>query len=69
MSAVRNWLEGIGLAQYAKAFEAHDIEMDLLKQVDDHALKDIGVFSTGHRLRIRHAIAKLAPTWLRPSRS
>ena len=35
MSEVRNWLKGIGLAQYADAFEANDIDMDLLKQVDD----------------------------------
>jgi hypothetical protein len=36
--------------------------MDLLKEVDDQALKDIGVTSTGNRLRIRNAIAKLAST-------
>jgi hypothetical protein len=53
-------LEAIGLGQYADAFEANDIEMDLLKQVDDRTLKDIGVTSAGHRLRIRNAIAKLA---------
>jgi SAM domain (Sterile alpha motif) len=62
MSEVRNWLEGIGLAQYADDFEANDIEMDLLNQIDDQLLKDIGISSAGHRLRIRNAIAKLAPT-------
>ena len=31
MSAVRNWLEAIGLDQYADAFEANDIDMDLLR--------------------------------------
>jgi len=36
--------------------------MDLLKQVNDQTLKDIGVTSAGHRLRISNAIAKLAPT-------
>jgi class 3 adenylate cyclase len=35
--------------------------MDLLRQVDDQILKDIGVSSAGHRLRIRNAIAKLGP--------
>jgi class 3 adenylate cyclase len=30
-------------------------------RTDDQALKDIGVSSAGHRLRIRRAIAKLAP--------
>jgi hypothetical protein len=43
MSAVRNWLEEIGLAQYADAFEANDIDTDLLTQIDDQVLKDIGV--------------------------
>src|SRR6516165_6584239 len=62
MSAVRNWLEEIGLAQYADAFEANDIDTELLTQIDDQLLKDIGVSSAGHRLRLRKAIAKLAPT-------
>ena len=61
MSEVRNWLDGIGLAQYADAFEVNDIEFDLLGQLDDQMLKDIGVSSAGHRLRIRNAIAKLSP--------
>jgi len=43
------------------AFEANDIDMDLLGQVDDQTLKDIGVSSAGHRLRIRNAISKLRP--------
>jgi class 3 adenylate cyclase len=60
MSEVRNWLEGIGLAQYAEAFEANEIDMDLIKQVDDQMLKDIGISTGGHRLRIRNAIAKLS---------
>src|ERR1700687_5315567 len=61
MSHVRTWLVGIGLGQYADAFEANDIEMGLLKKVDDQMLKDIGVASAGHRLRIRNAIEKLTP--------
>jgi hypothetical protein len=61
MSEVREWLEAIGLVQYADAFEANDIDIDLLGQVDDQMLKDIGVSSAGHRLRIRNAIAKLSP--------
>jgi class 3 adenylate cyclase len=59
VSEVRKWLETVGLAQYADAFEANDIDIDLLAQVDDQLLKDIGVSSAGHRLRIRNAIAKL----------
>src|SRR5215469_16245030 len=59
MSEVRKWLERIGLGQYADAFDANEIGMDLLRQVDDQMLKDIGVSIGGHRLRIRNAIAKL----------
>jgi class 3 adenylate cyclase len=61
MSEIRKWLEGIGLAQYADTFEANALDMDLLLQVDDQILKDIGVSAAGHRMRIRNAIAKLAP--------
>jgi class 3 adenylate cyclase len=59
MSDVRKWLDAIGLPQYADAFETNDLDIDLLGQVDDQVLKDIGVSSAGHRLRIRSAIAKL----------
>jgi class 3 adenylate cyclase/predicted ATPase len=62
MSALRDWLEVIGLGQYADAFEANDIDTELLPQIDDQMLTDIGVSSAGHRLRIRNAIAKLVPT-------
>jgi class 3 adenylate cyclase/predicted ATPase len=61
MSAVRDWLEAIGLGQYADAFEENDIDTDLLIRLDDQLLKDIGVASAGHRLRLRDAIAKLVP--------
>jgi SAM domain (Sterile alpha motif) len=60
MSEIRRWLEGIGLVQYADIFESNDLDIDLLQQVDDQTLKDIGIFSAGHRLRIRSAIAKLS---------
>ena len=62
MSEIRSWLEAIGLGQYADAFKANDIDTELLPQIDDQLLKDIGMSSAGHRLRIRSAIAKLAPT-------
>ena len=39
MSETRKWLETIGLGQYADAFEANDIDMDLLRQIDDQALR------------------------------
>jgi predicted ATPase/class 3 adenylate cyclase len=61
MSEIRKWLESIGLGEYGDAFEANKIDMDLLGEVDDQILKDIGMSAAGDRLRIRKAIAKLAP--------
>jgi class 3 adenylate cyclase len=60
MSEIRKWLGAIGLSQYSDAFEANKIDMDLLRQVYDQILKDIGVSAAGDRLRLRNAIAKLA---------
>jgi class 3 adenylate cyclase len=60
MSEIRNWLDSIGLGEYGDAFETNKIDMDLLGQVDDQILKDIGISAAGDRLRIRNAIAKLA---------
>ena len=61
MIEIREWLEAIGLGQYADAFEANKIDMDLLGEVDDQILKDIGMSAAGDRLRIRKAIAKFRP--------
>jgi class 3 adenylate cyclase len=65
MSEVRKWLEAIGLFQYANAFQVNDLDIDLLGQVDDHVLKDIGVSSAGHRLRIRKVKSESACSPLR----
>ena len=64
MSEIRKWLEAIGLGQYADAFETNAIDMELLRQVDDQILKDIGVSAAGHRMRIRNASLSWPP---RPS--
>ena len=42
MSAVRNWLEAIGLGQYGDVFEANDIDMELLARIDDKLLRHNG---------------------------
>jgi class 3 adenylate cyclase len=61
MSGIRQWLERLELGQYGDAFESNDIELELLPRLDDAALKELGVASLGHRLRIRAAIERLAP--------
>ena len=47
------------MPQYAAAFEANDIDMALLPDIGDQALKDIGVASVGHRVKLIKAIADL----------
>jgi class 3 adenylate cyclase/tetratricopeptide (TPR) repeat protein len=56
---VSEWLNGLGLGQYAATFKKNAIDWELLPDVDQDALKDIGVEATGHRLRILKAIAAL----------
>jgi hypothetical protein len=62
MSEVREWLEAMGLVQYADAFEANDIDIDLLGQVDDQMLKDIGVASVARSTRRRASEREISPT-------
>src|SRR4051812_17558867 len=56
---IRQWLATLGMPQYADAFESNDIDADLVPRLDDNILKDIGIRSAGHRLRILTAIAQL----------
>jgi hypothetical protein len=60
MTEIRNWLESIVLGNTVMLSKP-TISTGLLTQVDDQMLKDIGVSSADPRLRVRNAIAKLAP--------
>ena len=53
------WLEDLGLGQYAAAFEANDIDWDLINDIDQETLKEIGIESAGHRLKILKAAGNL----------
>ena len=57
---IDGWLRGIGLAEYAEMFRANDINIDLLGQLTNDDLKDIGVVSLGHRKKLLEAIAERA---------
>jgi hypothetical protein len=43
MSSVGEWLESIGLSQYAELFEAERIEFDVVAQLTDEDLREIGI--------------------------
>lgn len=55
MPSIENWLRSIGLSEYTEAFARHDISCDLLESLDDQALREMGVHSLGHRLRLLKA--------------
>ena len=57
MQQVADWLEKLGLGQYAERFAENDISFAVLPDLTDQHLKEIGV-SLGHRLQLLRAIAE-----------
>jgi class 3 adenylate cyclase/tetratricopeptide (TPR) repeat protein len=57
---IQSWLAEQGLATYAEAFASNDIDLDVLPELTDADLKDLGVTSLGDRKRLLKAIASLA---------
>ena len=55
---IAQWLKRQGLAQYARAFEEHNIGFDVLPGLGDEDLKELGV-PLGDRKRLLKAIADL----------
>jgi hypothetical protein len=53
------WLQSLGLEQYESAFRDHDIEAEVLPQLNAEDLVAIGVTSVGHRRRLLTAVAGL----------
>ncbi|SVD94408.1 uncharacterized protein METZ01_LOCUS447262, partial [marine metagenome] len=60
MVTVREWLEGIGLAQYAGGFEVNEITLDIATRLSDADLKELGMVIMGHRKIFFRAIENLA---------
>jgi class 3 adenylate cyclase len=58
MKQVADWLEKLGLGQYAQRFVENDISFSVLPDLTDQDLKEIGV-SLGHRRQLLRAISKL----------
>jgi class 3 adenylate cyclase len=60
---IQSWLAEQGLAKYAEAFTNNDIDLDVLPELTDADLKDLGITSLGDRKRLLKAIASMgAPT-------
>src|SRR6516165_8288499 len=59
MHQVTDWLEKLGMSEYAQRFADNDIDFSILGDLTDQDLKDLGVASLGHRRKILRAIAEL----------
>ena len=46
------WLRGLGLGKYEAAFRENEIDETVLPSLTHETLKDIGVTSVGHRLKL-----------------
>jgi class 3 adenylate cyclase len=57
MIELRDWLRRHGFEQYAENFEANDIDLDVLPELSERDLEQLGV-SMGNRRRLRKALAE-----------
>ena len=56
---VGTWLSDLGLGQYEAVFRENEIDADVLTELTEQHLEELGV-SLGHRLKMLRAIRKLA---------
>ena len=53
------WLRSLGLAKYEAVFRENDIDDTVLPSLTQENLKELGVASFGHRVKLLDAIAAL----------
>ena len=56
---VASWLRGLGLGQYAAAFEDNAVDAETLRELTAEDLKELGVSLVGHRRKLLAAISTL----------
>jgi class 3 adenylate cyclase len=56
---ITDWLEKLGLGQYAQRFVENEITHSILPDLTDADLKELGVSALGHRRLLLRAIAEL----------
>ena len=59
MQQIADWLEKLGMSEYAQRFAENDIDFTILGDLTDQDLEKIGVGSLGHRRKLLRAIAEL----------
>ena len=61
MQHIADWLESLGMSEYAQRFAENGIDLSVLPDLTDQDLKELGVL-LGDRRKILRAIAKLDAT-------
>ena len=59
MQQIADWLEKLGMSEYADRFAKNDVDTSVLRHLTDQDLRELGV-SLGHRRRMLAAIAEFA---------
>jgi class 3 adenylate cyclase/predicted ATPase len=59
MQQIADWLNKLGMSEYAQRFAENDIDFAILGDLTDQDLEKIGVASLGHRRKLLRAIAEL----------
>jgi class 3 adenylate cyclase len=59
MQQIADWLENLGMSEYAGRFAENRIDFSVLRDLTDQDLKDLGVV-LGDRRKILRAISELA---------
>jgi class 3 adenylate cyclase len=66
MQQIADWLEKLGMSEYAQRFAENDIDASVLPHLTDQSLKELGV-SLGHRLKLLAAVKELGGPTPAPS--
>ena len=56
MDEIADWLNRLGMSEYARRFAENDIDLAILADLTDQDLEKIGVTSLGHRRKLLRAI-------------
>jgi len=69
MKTISEWLENLGLAEYGPLFDENKIDIEILPEIAEDDLKDLGV-PLGHRKKIMRAVRELdAPPQPEPAQT
>ena len=63
---ISDWLEKLGMSEYAQRFAEHDIDIEVLRELTDADFDRLGV-SIGHRRKLLKALAAVPTSAVSPT--